>query len=456
MSGSVPVAFSLLGDLFATEERNAASSGLTAMMGLGIVMGQVYAGMVGSSKGWPHTFFVSSIVTLISAVMVLVWVREPIRGGKEKVLQDMIKSGAKYDKTLTWEGFIHAMRHNESNFILLWQGFFSSLPWGIIFVFLNDFLSQEKGFSVPDATFMVMLFGLGCAIGGILGGYCGQMLMRYNRSYLPLFMATTTFLGFFPFFGLLNSTFRNPRGYIAMFYSVTGGCIASIPSVNVRPCIINVNPPETRGAALTAANLIIMVARGVGPSCITLMGAIWHVDRQFSFSVTLFSFWTITAIQLLFLAKSLPKDQDLMEAELARYAEMAVRNNLENGKSNGQTDALPLLSLDGRGDDDGSMAASLLSIEERMTSFDGAAARQSLQFMRLGIRELSEEVRHLGHFDKCCDVGSQSSFCDDEEITEGDFMLDEDMQQRRRLWMQHQQLLERDEGFATEETRLII
>jgi hypothetical protein len=96
MSGSVPVAFSLLGDLFATEERNAASSGLTAMMGLGIVMGQVYAGMVGSSKGWPHTFFVSSIVTLISAVMVLVWVREPIRGGKEKVLQDMIKSGAKY------------------------------------------------------------------------------------------------------------------------------------------------------------------------------------------------------------------------------------------------------------------------------------------------------------------------------------------------------------------------
>jgi len=35
MSASVSVAFSLMGDLFATEERNAASSGLTAMMGLG-------------------------------------------------------------------------------------------------------------------------------------------------------------------------------------------------------------------------------------------------------------------------------------------------------------------------------------------------------------------------------------------------------------------------------------
>ena len=51
MSASVSVSFSLLGDLFATEERNAASSALTAMMGLGIILGQVYAGTVGNSKG---------------------------------------------------------------------------------------------------------------------------------------------------------------------------------------------------------------------------------------------------------------------------------------------------------------------------------------------------------------------------------------------------------------------
>jgi MFS family permease len=43
MSASVPVAVSLLGDLFWTEEWNAVSSGLTAMMGLGIIAGQVYA-----------------------------------------------------------------------------------------------------------------------------------------------------------------------------------------------------------------------------------------------------------------------------------------------------------------------------------------------------------------------------------------------------------------------------
>ena len=286
MSGSVPVAFSLLGDLFHTHERNAASSGLTAMMGMGIIGGQVYAGVVGSTLGWNHMFYVSAISTIFLAILVFLFVQEPVRGGKEQVLQDMLQQGTNYDRKLTWAGFFHAMRHNKSNAILMWQGFFSSVPWGIIFVFLNDYLSQERGFSVPDATYLVFMFGLGCAAGGVLGGWWGQVFSVWNRSYLPLFMSATTFLGIFPFVGLLNGSFTNAHGVEAVLYSFAGGLIASLPSVNVRPCIINVNPPETRGAALTAANLIIMMARGIGPSCITLMGAIWHVNRRFSFNVT--------------------------------------------------------------------------------------------------------------------------------------------------------------------------
>lgn len=52
MAGATPVAFSFLGDLFHTEQRNAASSALTSMMGAGIALGQVYAGTVGPRLGW--------------------------------------------------------------------------------------------------------------------------------------------------------------------------------------------------------------------------------------------------------------------------------------------------------------------------------------------------------------------------------------------------------------------
>lgn len=440
MSASVPVAFSLMGDLFGVEERNAASSGLTAMMGLGMIVGQVYAGTVGPQVGWPHVFVMSSLLQAITALFVFVWVREPTRGGKEKALQDLLESGKKYDRQLTYSGFVHAMQHNRSNSILLWQGFFTSLPWGIIFCFLNDFLSQEKGFSVPDATLLVMVFGIGCGIGGIAGGYIGQLCLQKNRKYLPYFMAVTTALGILPFIALLETNFENDAGvgYLAMTYSLLGGCIASLPSVNVRPCIINVNPPETRGAALTASNLLITLGRGIGPSCITLMGTIAKLSRQTAFNWTLTVFWVITAIQLLFLAQTFPKDQDDMEAELAQYAAtqtttaasistesldtkhfedddddddieelpprprpIPTRRTRSNGTTSSSDRNRNLLSnsaayMGGSSLDDPN---DRVSIEEYMTSinnFDGLAARQSIQFVSQGIRELREEITYFG------------------------------------------------------------
>jgi MFS family permease len=303
MSGSVPIAFSLLGDLFAPHQRNAASSALTAMMGMGIVLGQVYAGMttttttsthtvstttaVTAGQQWQHAFVVSGAITAVLAVLCFWFVTEPVRGGQEHVLQDMIRAtGTGYTRQLNWSSFGHAMHHNASNRTLLWQGFFSSLPWGIVFVFLNDYLSQERGFSVPDATYLVLLFGLGCAAGGILGGYLGQKIQAHDRSYLPLFMAATTLAGIVPFWTLLNTNFTNAHGLLAFLLASSAGMIASLPSVNVRPCLINVNPPETRGASLTAANLLITLGRGLGPSCVTLMGTIFHVNRQYAFNVT--------------------------------------------------------------------------------------------------------------------------------------------------------------------------
>jgi MFS family permease len=546
MSGSVPVAFSLLGDLFAAEERNAASSGLTAMMGCGILVGQVYAGVVGGrvgseeeAGGWRHAFFLSSGLGVVTSLAVLLWVHEPIRGGKEKALIDLMeKTGTKYDRKLTWQGFVHAMQHNRSNSLLIWQGFFTSLPWGIVFVFLNDFLSQEKGFSVPDATVLVMLFGIGCAVGGIAGGAIGQALIqqRQRRYLLPLFMAATTWLAILPFLLLLNVSFvpHTHNNWVAMMYTFIGGVLASLPSVSVRPCIINVNPPETRGAALTAANLMVTLARGMGPCCITLLVGMFprYMNRQTALNITLSFFWTLTAFQLLFLAKSLPLDEDAMEAELANFAAQAMEKHgsTENllrrparspedpdelllqprlldegeasqipfgggdGVSGGdaeeeeedikslqqtpervspsqrhssqsqqeQVAASPWLSPErtslfrnhsGGGTPlDGDGETSVVSIEERMTSFDNNAARQSIAFMRQGIREIIQEERllfgrHCGEMSFCGPTRSSSQDEYDEENYNGDdFVIEEEVtdldtstvEQRRQRWLRQQ------------------
>lgn len=468
MSASVSVAFSLMGDLFATEERNAASSGLTAMMGLGIILGQVYAGVVGSTQGWQIGFWISSGVTAVLGLCVAIWVQEPVRGGKEKVLQDMIQQGKRYDRKLTWAGFMNAMQNNRSNAILMAQGFFSSLPFGILFVFFNDYLSQERGFSVPDATFIVLVFGVGCAAGGVLGGYLGAKIQSIRRPLLPLFMAATTMLGILPFFGLLNGHTTNAHGYWSIFYAFMGGCFSSMPSVNVRPCLINVNPPETRGASLTAANLIINLARGLGPSCITILGSSFQLSRQVSFNVTLGVFWTLSAIQLCYLAKSLPEDQDRMEAELARYAASALATTTPSKSLDG-TDRSSLMAADEfslepeRPDSNMSLEddVSLVSIEDRMTTFDNVAVRESISFIQKGMKELNFRPlcagphRGLGSYDEEDDSDPDDiEDCDKDEqrrreeaalhmrvprAAGDDTMSRADLWKRRNMWIQQQQ-----------------
>lgn len=392
MAGCVPIAFSLLGDLFDAKDRNAASSGLTAMMGAGILFGQVYAGAVGDTLGWKHSFYVSGCCSMLSSLLVLRCVKEPVRGGKEKVLQDMIAMGTKYEKKLTLAGFFDAMTKNQSNILLMLQGFTGNIPWGILFTFLNDYLSQERHLSVQKATYLVFLFGIGCAAGGIFGGYLGSWAMQVNRRMLPLFMAVTTFLGIFPFLGLLDAHYDDTGFYISIC-TIAAGCIGNLPSVNVRPCLINVNPPETRGATLTAANLLINLARGAGPSAITIMGAIWGMSRQYSMNYMLIVFWTITSILLLALMITLPRDQDAMDAELKEYSEYMIKSC--TGTSKGTDDAVED-DMENSTVAEGSIV-SIVSIEERMTSFDGSAARESIGFLGDAFREIGEEMSNFGH-----------------------------------------------------------
>jgi translation initiation factor 4G len=471
MAGSVPVAFSLLSDWFDATERNIASSGLTALMGLGIIGGQVYAGIATStlssnSNDWTRAFVASAVVQVLCAMLCMFFVQDPIRGGREAALQALMKEHGKqaYDRPMTWSSLRHAIWNNASNAILLWQGFFSSIPWGVMFVFLNDFLSQERGFSVPDATFLVAVFGIGCAAGGIIGGYVGQIIMdRFNRSYLPLFMAVTTALGIIPFIWLLNSTFLDARGFRGVALTSMGGLIASLPSVLVRPCILNVNPPETRGAAMTTANLLVQLGRGIGPTCITIIQTLGNyilarfnaiglmadmtviVDRRFAFNVVLIMFWSISALQMLFLMKTLPGDQDSMEAELAKYATERAKS-LSRKQSNQDLDEQQSatgnhIPENGYNNDSHLMTESqtsksvvpmLVAVQERINSFDNIAAQQTIQYVRAGMQELQFSPFHC-HVHRGDEVPSSPSSNDDSETPMVSGTL---IDARRALWQE--------------------
>lgn len=63
--------------------------------------------------------------------------------------------------------------------VLLLQGLPGCLPWGVIQTYITDYLHQQKGLSIEIATTVIMLFGVGCAVGVIAGGAAGQALYNW-------------------------------------------------------------------------------------------------------------------------------------------------------------------------------------------------------------------------------------------------------------------------------------
>jgi len=50
---------------------------------------------------------------------------------------------------------------SRSKFLTNSRSFVGSVPWGLLFVYLNDFLTQEKSMSTNDATLVIGVFGAG-------------------------------------------------------------------------------------------------------------------------------------------------------------------------------------------------------------------------------------------------------------------------------------------------------
>ena len=151
------------------------------------------------------------------------------------------------------------------------------------------------------------------------------------------------------------------------------------------------------------------------------------------FLLQLAFFWIASALQLLLLARTLPHDQDAMETELAEYAESRM-----------QEKRMPY-TVD---DED-----SIVSIEDRMTSFDAGAARQSIQFMGEAFRE----IRTIRPLRSSCQLQEEESA---EEEEEDDRAMDKkDFERRKRIWRDRQSAKHRDgisdKDPATETTQLL-
>merc|ERR1712146_341315 len=88
---------------------------------------------------------------------------------------------------------------------------------------------------------------------------------------------------------------------LAFFFALLGGC-AAVTGPNIRAILMNVNDSQVRGTVFSAFTLTDDLGKGLGPSVIVAMTAVF--GRRMAYTMAFCSWW-ISGIVLLGIRKSL-------------------------------------------------------------------------------------------------------------------------------------------------------
>ena len=228
IGGCGPIVYSILGDCFPGSSRVYVSTFMGLSMSAGISGGQLLAGFMGPTYGWRSPFIVIAIPAILCGTLVFLTANEPKRGNYMGLKEDDINdnspstnsSRGAVDLAITKEK-INPEGHNvtiqlhkiidllktPTVALCYIQGIPGCVPWSIITVFMSDYLSTDRGLSIKQATYVFSAFGIGGAMGQILGGYIGQLLYNKDKRLQCLFMGAGTLAAIVPMLSILQTDF---------------------------------------------------------------------------------------------------------------------------------------------------------------------------------------------------------------------------------------------------------
>ena len=325
IGGMIPITFSMVGDLFSHKHRATAAAWITLVQGMGVAVGQLVAGFIGPEYGWRLPFIVVAAPSFLFIILFWLTVKEPSRGIAEENLKELIQSGAVYTGKINFSLY-RSIFKIKTNVLVLLQGIPGCVPWGVLFIYLNDFYAQDKGFSVEMATLIVMMGGAASIAGSFAGGMIGNKIYNKNPRYLPLFIGASCIAGVIPMALLLNypsqAGVEHPSVIIPLALAFLTGFIIIFPAPNLKAIMLNTNSPETRGSILSIGNLFDSLGQGLGPAVISLF--IVAFGRLMAFNIANL-FWVAAGIIQLFIFFTFVVDERKLNGLMKEKAEAMSR-----------------------------------------------------------------------------------------------------------------------------------
>jgi MFS family permease len=181
-AGTSPSVASILADLYPRARRAAALAFYSAGLNIGLLLGFFGGGLIAELYGWRSAFLVAGLPGLALAAILMLCVREPVRGHVER-LEDRAPSPS-FAEVLAW------LRGQRSFGWMALGTSLSSFGGYAAIAFVPLFLRQSHHMSLHAIGFVLAIgtggFGaLGTWLAGVLADRFGRRDVRWNM-YVPM------------------------------------------------------------------------------------------------------------------------------------------------------------------------------------------------------------------------------------------------------------------------------
>ena len=260
----MPATFSLLGDHYPQEKRGFAL-GVIGFVGLmGTVLGVAALGFVATPELWRWGFVGLGIFSILSGLVIWLFVDEPPRGAAEPELAGLISHEDEQRYSINWKDVLNTLRI-PTLWAAILQGITGTMPWVVMGFYFINWMVRELGYSnaitlsdpkgSAPLVFAIVVVGAAISnfIGGLIGDYAEKVNPKYGRTVIgqfsvlsgvPLMYILLTRGHTFTFNGLLGFTF-----FTALLIGWPGRGAKE-------PMMQAVVPPEMRSSAYSVVNFI--------------------------------------------------------------------------------------------------------------------------------------------------------------------------------------------------------
>jgi hypothetical protein len=250
---------------------------------------------------------------------------EPKRGSNEEGLSAYKDSGYEYQPESL--SITHVASVTSTNLLILLQAFPGNIPWGILLVYLHDFLIEDVRFDTEEALVVITILGGSGFLGIVIGGFIGQYAYQKGSQYLPLFCATMTIVRVIPCFFIFGwpvffgeGAAVNRGSFLTVL--ILAGICATMPVPGLGAMLLNVNLPETRGTMCALYSVLEDLSKGVGSYFVAMFIPIVG-GRPVAYQIMLL-LWVIPGIALFQAVKSFGADEETLRKRLDEMAGEAI------------------------------------------------------------------------------------------------------------------------------------